>query len=75
MLPVFKDFEDNKQVGTLVDAEYHGTGGPLTVTRFNDQPELAHDILKAAKEIGYNVTDDLNGKHYSGFAIAQTFSR
>ncbi|KAG5894009.1 hypothetical protein JTB14_031009 [Gonioctena quinquepunctata] len=75
VLPVFKRFEDNKDIGTLVDAKYHGKGGPLTTTRFNDQPEMAYDILKAAQEIGYNATNDLNGKDFLGFTIAQSNTR
>ncbi|XP_056648601.1 glucose dehydrogenase [FAD, quinone]-like [Diorhabda sublineata] len=75
VLPVFKRFEDNKEIGNLVDAEYHGIGGPLTTSRFNDQPELAYDVLKAAKQIGQKVTKDINGKDYSGFTIAQSNTR
>lgn len=75
VLPVFKSFEDNQEIGSLVDANYHGTGGPLTTARFKHQPELAYDILTAAKEIGYNVVNDLNGKEYSGFTIAQANTR
>ncbi|KAJ8963250.1 hypothetical protein NQ318_018716 [Aromia moschata] len=75
VLPVFKSFEDNLEIGTVVEAEYHGTGGPLTTSRFKDQPEVAHDILKGAQEIGYKVVKDLNGREYSGFAIAQSNTR
>lgn len=59
----------------MVEAEYHGTGGPLTTKRFNHQPEIAYDILDAASEIGYNISNDLNGKFYSGFSIAQSNTR
>ncbi|XP_060536165.1 glucose dehydrogenase [FAD, quinone]-like [Cylas formicarius] len=75
VLPIFKRSEDNLDIGTLVDAEYHGRKGPWTTSRFRHQPEMAHDILKAAEEIGYNVSDDLNGKQYIGFSIAQSNSR
>ncbi|CAG9835424.1 unnamed protein product [Diabrotica balteata] len=75
VLPVFKRFEDNKEIGTLVEAEFHGTGGPLTTSRFNDQPELAYDILTAAKQSGQKVNKDLNGRDPSGFAIAQSNTR
>lgn len=71
VLPVFKRFEGNLEVGTLVDSRYHGTAGPWTTSRFNDQPELAEDILAAAKEIKYPVTRDANGQQYAGFTIAQ----
>ncbi|CAH1099114.1 unnamed protein product [Psylliodes chrysocephalus] len=75
VLPVFKSFEDNKEIGTLVEAEYHGTGGPLTTTRFIDQPPLAYDILKASLEIGYEHSKDLNGWQYTGFSITQSNTR
>ncbi|KAJ8939680.1 hypothetical protein NQ314_011043 [Rhamnusium bicolor] len=75
ILPVFKSFEDNKEIGTLVDAKYHGSGGPLTTTRFNHQPDMAYDVLEAAREIGYPVVKDLNGAEYSGFTIAQSNTR
>lgn len=75
VLPVFKRFEDNLEIGSVVDSDYHGTGGPLTTTRFNHQPELAYDILNSAQEIGYNISNDLNGKYYSGFTIAQSNTR
>ncbi|CAG9763950.1 unnamed protein product [Ceutorhynchus assimilis] len=75
VLPIFKRFEDNTEVGTLVEKEYHGTGGPLTTERFRYQPQMAFDILKAAKEIGQNVSDDLNGRQVTGFAIAQSNTR
>lgn len=71
VLPVFKEFEGNLEVGTLVSSEYHGTEGPWTTVRFNDQPELAFDILKAAKEANHPVNDDINGKDPLGWAIAQ----
>lgn len=71
VLPWFKHSENNLQVGTLVDSEHHGTGGVVTVSRFNNQPELAWDILKAAEEVGYPVTDDVDGVNITGFAIAQ----
>lgn len=75
VLPAFKKFEGNLEVGSLVDEEYHGTEGPWTTSRFNSHPNLGEDVLKAAAEIGYPVVDDLNGKQYSGFAIAQANNR
>lgn len=75
VLPVFKKSEDNTEIGTVADAQYHGTGGPLTTNRFPDQPKLAHDILIAAKEINYTVSDDLNGAKFQGFTIAQSNTR
>lgn len=75
VLPYFKKSEDNEEIGSLVEAQYHGTGGPLTTKRFNHQPELAEDVLKAALELKYPVSKDLNGRQYSGFCVAQTNTR
>lgn len=71
VLPYFLKSEDNQEIGTLVDARYHGRGGPLTTMRFNHQPKLTKDILAAARELGYPVEDDLNGEKYTGFTVAQ----
>lgn len=71
VFPIFKEIEGNSEVGRLVDAKYHGTEGPWTVERFNDWPELAEDILEAAKEKNYRVSNDINGESHLGWAIAQ----
>ncbi|XP_076257914.1 glucose dehydrogenase [FAD, quinone]-like [Rhynchophorus ferrugineus] len=72
VLPVFKRFEDNKDIGTLVDARYHGVNGPFTTSRFRHQPEMAHDLLEAARQIGQPISNDLNGAQHTGFSIAQS---
>lgn len=74
ILPDFKSYEDNKDTG-LIDAGYHGTGGPVTVQRYRYQPAFAWDILEGGKQIGYNVSDDLDGKRFNGFAVAQMTTR
>ncbi|KAJ8943625.1 hypothetical protein NQ318_016603 [Aromia moschata] len=71
VLPWFKYSEDNAEVGTLVDSKYHGTGGPLKVRRFGHQPDMVWDILTAAEELGYPVSDDLCGEDRMGFSITQ----
>lgn len=71
---VFKQFlesEDNLQIGTLVNGDYHSKGGPMTTTRFSSQPDFAWDVLKAVEEIGYPVVNDLNGGKPVGFTVAQ----
>lgn len=75
VLPYFKKSEGNTEIGTLVDAKYHGADGPLTTNRFPDQPPLVYDVLEAAKELGYPISNDLNGDQYTGFAIAQSNTR
>lgn len=75
ILPDFLKSEDNLEIGSLVDGRYHRRGGPMTVSRFNHQPELAEDILAAARELGYPVSQDLNGDQFTGFTIAQATVR
>lgn len=71
VFPEFLESEDNLQIGTLVDEEYHKKGGPMTTTRFSDQPRFAWDVLKAVEEVGHPVVDDLNGGVPVGFTVAQ----
>lgn len=75
VLPYFKKSEDNKEIGSVANPKYHAKGGPLTTNRFPDQPEMAYDILQAARELGYPVSEDLNGDQFSGFNIAQSNTR
>jgi choline dehydrogenase len=55
--------------------EYHGTGGYLTITQFNDHPKMADDIMDAAAELGYRSRVDLNGEDSIGYTIAQANNR
>ncbi|XP_025836404.1 glucose dehydrogenase [FAD, quinone]-like, partial [Agrilus planipennis] len=71
VFPYFLKSEDNLEIGTLIDRRYHARGGYMTVSRFPNQPEIANDILAAAWELGYPISNDLTGEQYSGFAIAQ----
>nr|XP_022921234.1 glucose dehydrogenase [FAD, quinone]-like [Onthophagus taurus] len=71
VFPIFLRSENNLQIGDKYKKKYHGKGGPMDVRQFNDRPELADDIIKAAKEAGYPVRDDLNGDNHTGFTIAQ----
>ena len=48
-----------------IEADYHGTGGPLVVQFFSDRPAICEDIIKAGLQIGYR-TGDFNGKNQSG---------
>ncbi|GJQ80215.1 hypothetical protein Trydic_g23790 [Trypoxylus dichotomus] len=75
VLPYFVKSEDNLEIGIAADPGYHGRGGPQTVTRFNYQPKMVHDILLAGKEAGYSITNDMNGAQFAGFTIAQTTTR
>lgn len=67
----FLESEDNRQIGSLVDEEYHRKGGPMTTSRFSSQPQFAWDFLKAVEEVGFKTVDDLNGGSATGFTVAQ----
>ncbi|XP_046683473.1 LOW QUALITY PROTEIN: glucose dehydrogenase [FAD, quinone]-like [Homalodisca vitripennis] len=69
VLPYFIRAENNKNP-ELVEKEYHGYQGPLTVQRFSHKPAFVDTILAAAAELGYHQTD-LNGHNQTGFAVAQ----
>ncbi len=64
VLPYFKRAEDFSGDG---DAEYHGTGGPLSVQksdRKND--ELLDVFVEAGQQAGIPFTKDFNGKSQEG---------
>ncbi|CAH2051585.1 unnamed protein product, partial [Iphiclides podalirius] len=73
VLPFFLKSEDNKQPEAM-DAGYHSTGGPLTISQFPYHPPLSYSIVKAGEELGYKAVD-VNGARHTGFAIAQTTNR
>lgn len=58
-----------------VGHKYHSTGGLLNVERFSWKPALSDDILAAAAERGYSISEDLNGDQFTGFTVAQTTSQ
>nr|CAD7257710.1 unnamed protein product [Timema shepardi] len=71
VLPYFIKSEDNRQIGTVAEPQYHGTGGYLTVQRFTDKPPLIDAILAGARELGCDTNVDLNGKRQLGFSVTQ----
>lgn len=75
VLPFFKVSQDNRQIGSLVSRKHHSAGGRLTVQQFRHRPPLADDLLKAAEELGYGTSRDLNGDQFKGFAVAQALNR
>ncbi|GBP60119.1 Glucose dehydrogenase [Eumeta japonica] len=71
----FDRTESNKQVGTLVKKENHGTYGPMPIQHFKYQPQLGYDILEAAREAGFPVVSDMNDPNTAeGFTVAQAFN-
>ncbi|XP_032684538.1 glucose dehydrogenase [FAD, quinone]-like isoform X2 [Odontomachus brunneus] len=74
VLPYFKCSENNTET-SRVGSKYHSTGGLLNVERFSWKPAFADDILAAAVERGYPISEDLNGDQFTGFTVAQTTSK
>ena len=73
ILPYFKKSEDNLQINE-VDSKYHGTGGPMPISKFPYNPPFSYAILKGGEELGFAV-QDLNGANNTGFMIAQMTSK
>ncbi|PSN52601.1 Glucose dehydrogenase [FAD, quinone] [Blattella germanica] len=69
VLEFFKKAEDFKldEIETELSAQYHGTGGPMSIQRFQIL-DLASQLMEAAKEKGYAELDDINGPNQHGFA-------
>jgi choline dehydrogenase len=63
VLPYFRKLEDYLPAAN----EWHGRGGPITVTRAAQSHPFARAFLKAGAQAGYPLTDDLNGATRDGF--------
>lgn len=71
VLPVFRALEDNRQF----DDDWHGRGGPLTVSGPRFRHPLSKVFLKAAAEIGLPANADFNGDRQEGMGFYQTTTR
>ncbi len=65
----FKKSENNTEPRDQIEPEYHGFDGPMSISRFPFLPDLATDILAAAKELGFRLGDP-NGHKQETFTIA-----
>ncbi|XP_057338233.1 glucose dehydrogenase [FAD, quinone]-like isoform X2 [Microplitis mediator] len=74
VLPHFMNMEDNGNID-MVDDKYHSTGGPLRVEKFPWRPSISDDILRAAEDKGFGLSNDLNDDTITGFTIAQSTSK
>lgn len=70
VLPFFLCSENNTELDR-VGRRYHAQGGPMNVERFPWQPAITADLLYAAAEAGYPISEDLNGDRIVGFTVAQ----
>jgi choline dehydrogenase len=66
VLPYFKRMETYGGGGD----DLRGATGPLHVHRADPQDPLTLAFLKAGKEAGYPVTDDISGTRQEGFGVA-----
>ncbi|MDH4126696.1 MAG: choline dehydrogenase [Gammaproteobacteria bacterium] len=62
-LPYFKKAETREGGGD----DYHGSDGPLHVSRGRGAGPLFAAFIKAGRQAGYPYTDDLNGYQQEGF--------
>ncbi|CAB0019311.1 unnamed protein product [Nesidiocoris tenuis] len=72
-LKYFKKSE-NLQIPHLMNSEFHGTKGLLTVCETRSYTPLRDPVIEGAKELGYGI-HDLNGKNQTGFMIMQATTR
>ncbi len=71
VLPYFKRAEDNSEFSN----EYHGTGGPLGVSKAPSDNPLQAAWLTAAREAGFPLNADFNGATQEGIGLYQATVR
>jgi choline dehydrogenase len=71
VLPYFKKAE-NQQRGA---DDYHGTGGPLSVSDWRHEDPLSEAFVNAAVEAGIPFNPDFNGARQEGAGFFQTTTR
>ncbi|HKY57889.1 MAG TPA: GMC family oxidoreductase N-terminal domain-containing protein [Aeromicrobium sp.] len=71
VLPIFRRFEDNERG----PSEFHGAGGPLTVSESRSRNRLADAWVEAAIQAGYEQNDDFNGESQLGVGRYQVTQR
>ncbi|KAJ9600556.1 hypothetical protein L9F63_026307, partial [Diploptera punctata] len=68
-LPYYKKSESNLNPD-LVETDYHGFDGPMTVQNFPTIPSLCEAVLEAAEQMGYE-RGDLSGSEQRRVGVAQ----
>ena len=71
MLPYFKRSEDNERG----EDEYHGVGGPLSVSDSRSMTPLVDTMLEASELAGLDYTPDFNGARQDGVGRFQSTQR
>lgn len=71
VLPYFRRSEDQERGAD----EYHGSGGPLSVSNMRVHREVCHALIDAAEEIGIPRSEDFNGAEQEGAGYFQLTAR
>ncbi len=71
VLPYFRRAEDQERGAD----DYHGAGGPLSVSDLRSPHELHDAFIAGAIELGYPVNDDFNGADQEGVGPLQVTVR
>jgi choline dehydrogenase len=71
LLPYFKRSEDNERG----ESEFHGVGGPLTVSEGRSENPMAAAWVDAAVEAGLERNEDFNGAAQDGVGAYQVTQR
>ena len=71
VLPLFKRSEDQEQGAD----DYHGVGGPLSVSNMCLQRPICDAWVAAAQTAGYPFNPDYNGKNQEGIGYFQLTTR
>jgi choline dehydrogenase len=71
VLPYFRKAEDNQRG----EDEYHGVGGPLSVSDPVDRHPMCEAFFEAAEACGYPRNADINGAMQTGFGYNQLTQR
>ena len=71
VLPYFVKAEDQERGAD----EFHGAGGPLSVSDARDTHPLREAFIDAAVSQGYERNDDFNGARQEGFGLYQWTTR
>ena len=71
LLPYFIRAEDNERGAS----QYHGTGGPLTVSDGRSRNPIAEAFLEACDQDGQSRNEDFNGAEQDGFGRYQVTQR
>jgi choline dehydrogenase len=71
VLHYFKKSEDQENG----EGEFHGAGGPLTVSDPRETHPMADAYIQAAIDSGYKLNNDFNGAEQEGFGYQQWTTR